>query len=197
MSDLADTHFEPHFTGPGYDPGVLSGRFSEGELEKAIEARDASAALTALPNRDDPDGPGVLARAASGIRGLLGAEDPAALAADVKIHVAATGRIVRILTRREMYTDDESWRAAAAEVSPVSRVGRGFPPTALLHGIADRTVPVDQTVRLAKTLADADVPVKEVYVPGADHCFDFEITVGGNIGKNADCRDPGRLVGTT
>lgn len=184
--DFADTHFDPKFTGPGYDPGSVSGRYSEGQLEHAIAGRDASTALTALPGNDDPDAQGAVTAVYSRVKEMLGWTDPQGIAADVKVHVAATGRIMRVLTRREKYPDNDTWRVAATRASPITKVDEHFPATVILHGVEDRTVPVDQSARFAKALRNVGVVVKEVYVPDADHCFDFTCTVSRPVGQQHD-----------
>jgi acetyl esterase/lipase len=46
------------------------------------------------------------------------------------------------------------------------------PPTLLLHGSADRAVPVAQARELARRLEAAGAPATYVELPWADHCFD-------------------------
>ncbi|MGV9882594.1 alpha/beta hydrolase fold domain-containing protein [Streptomyces sp. NPDC003006] len=56
--------------------------------------------------------------------------------------------------------------------SPV-RMARGdVPPTLLLHGGADRAVPVAQARELARRLKGSGAQVVYVELPWADHCFD-------------------------
>ncbi|MEV0444192.1 alpha/beta hydrolase [Streptomyces spectabilis] len=56
--------------------------------------------------------------------------------------------------------------------SPARLVHRRVPPTLLLHGGADRAVPVAQARDLARRLAAAGARASYVELPWADHCFD-------------------------
>ena len=55
--------------------------------------------------------------------------------------------------------------------SPVLHVERAFPPTAIVHGDADRIVALAQSERLAETLAVHGTDVSLKVVPGGDHGF--------------------------
>lgn len=62
-----------------------------------------------------------------------------------------------------------------ASASPAHYFSRNDPPFLLIHGINDRTVPVDQS-RLAEAGLKANgVPVSAIYIPDVDHSF-----IGGN-----------------
>jgi acetyl esterase/lipase len=54
-------------------------------------------------------------------------------------------------------------------LSPVNRVGRGFPPTLLFHGAKDTHVPVQQSVSMAEALKAAGVDVELVVKPNEEH----------------------------
>ncbi|MEV8016166.1 alpha/beta hydrolase [Streptomyces sp. NPDC086554] len=56
--------------------------------------------------------------------------------------------------------------------SPAKLVRTDVPPTLLLHGSADRAVPVAQARELARRLKAAGAPATYVELPWADHCFD-------------------------
>ncbi|MFI7322834.1 alpha/beta hydrolase fold domain-containing protein [Streptomyces venezuelae] len=56
--------------------------------------------------------------------------------------------------------------------SPARLVRGDVPPTLLLHGSADRAVPVAQARELARRLKQAGAPATYVELPWADHCFD-------------------------
>ncbi|MDT7554873.1 MAG: hypothetical protein QOI16_3413, partial [Pseudonocardiales bacterium] len=64
--------------------------------------------------------------------------------------------------------DGSDW--TVAELSPMSYVRAGLPPTMIAHGADDRLVPVDQSRLLRKALADAGSPVEYLEVAG-DHVF--------------------------
>ncbi|MFE0171413.1 alpha/beta hydrolase fold domain-containing protein [Streptomyces sp. NPDC059002] len=56
--------------------------------------------------------------------------------------------------------------------SPARLVRGDVPPTLLLHGSADRAVPVAQARELARRLKGAGAPATYVELPWVDHCFD-------------------------
>jgi acetyl esterase/lipase len=60
-------------------------------------------------------------------------------------------------------------RIAAA--SPVSYIDAKDPPFLLIHGEADKTVPVAQSHLGEAALRKAGVPVESIYIPGVDHSF--------------------------
>jgi acetyl esterase/lipase len=59
----------------------------------------------------------------------------------------------------------------ARAVSPVTYVSKGDAPHLIMHGDKDRTVPHDQSVRLAAALEKAGVPCTFVTIKGAGHGF--------------------------
>jgi acetyl esterase/lipase len=56
--------------------------------------------------------------------------------------------------------------------SPIDYIAAGFPPTLLLHGTADQTVPVEDSVRLYQALREVGAPVELHLVEGVTHIFD-------------------------
>jgi acetyl esterase/lipase len=66
--------------------------------------------------------------------------------------------------------DDQSVYRAA---SPIAHVSATSPPTLLLHGDADDTVPFQQSVAMETALRGANVPVRLVRVQGGAHGSDF------------------------
>ena len=62
-----------------------------------------------------------------------------------------------------------------AEASPISHVTHDDPPFLLLHGSDDRWVPMDQSVRMAFTLAMVGVPHRLIVIPGARHGFGLTV----------------------
>jgi acetyl esterase/lipase len=62
------------------------------------------------------------------------------------------------------------------EASPIAHVRASSPPTLLLHGDVDDTVPFAQSVAMESALRAANVPVKLVRVTGGAH--------GSNFGKD-------------
>lgn len=58
-----------------------------------------------------------------------------------------------------------------AVFSPVTYLDRKDPPTLLIHGVEDRTVPVAQSHLLEERMKAAGVPVEAIYIPAVDHSF--------------------------
>ncbi len=61
------------------------------------------------------------------------------------------------------------------DASPIRHVTPDDPPMLLLHGDHDRTVPPDQSARLASALSLADVPHRRIVVAGAGHGFGLKV----------------------
>ena len=61
----------------------------------------------------------------------------------------------------------------ASAASPINYVSADDPPTLLIHGDADRTVPFHQSELIEDALKKVNVPVKLLRIPGADHGPDF------------------------
>ncbi|MEG3147106.1 alpha/beta hydrolase [Sphingomonas sp. RT2P30] len=58
-----------------------------------------------------------------------------------------------------------------AFASPVTYIDRTDPPFLLMHGSDDHTVPEAQTETFDAALRAADVPVRKIVIPGADHSW--------------------------
>jgi acetyl esterase/lipase len=65
--------------------------------------------------------------------------------------------------------DDSKIQAAAREASPISHVTPGSAPFLLMHGDADKVVPIEQSERMEAALDKAGVPVRFLRVAGAEH----------------------------
>jgi acetyl esterase/lipase len=61
---------------------------------------------------------------------------------------------------------------AATQASPLAHVHPGFPPTLLIHGTADDTVPVAATLVMYEALAQAGVPCELHLYAEQPHSFD-------------------------
>lgn len=85
--------------------------------------------------------------------------------------LAETGSLppepVDVLLEHSAYPPAEARRL----LSPVSHVRGDAPPFLLVHGDADRLVPIDQSVRFAAALEAAGAVVEFDTVSGADHVF--------------------------
>jgi acetyl esterase/lipase len=55
---------------------------------------------------------------------------------------------------------------------PLTHVRAGYPPTMLLHGTADQTVPVEESLSMYSALREAGVPVELHVLDGVTHIFD-------------------------
>jgi acetyl esterase/lipase len=68
--------------------------------------------------------------------------------------------------------------SSAAEIvaaaSPLTYIRADYPPTLLIHGTADDTVPHAMTMRMYQALEQAGVPVNLCLYAGQDHFFDQE-----------------------
>ena len=60
---------------------------------------------------------------------------------------------------------------ALRAISPINRVKAGMPPVLLLHGEADKTVPLQQSVSFQKRLVSAGVPCELMALQGAPHAM--------------------------
>jgi acetyl esterase/lipase len=58
---------------------------------------------------------------------------------------------------------------------PVRQVAADYPPTMLLHGDADTDVPYEQSVVMARALADASITHQLQSIPGGAHGFDADM----------------------
>jgi acetyl esterase/lipase len=58
-----------------------------------------------------------------------------------------------------------------AQASPLTYINTKSPPFLLIHGEADKTVPVEQSRMAEAKLRAAGVPVKALYIPDVDHSF--------------------------
>ncbi len=69
----------------------------------------------------------------------------------------------------------DRWEEEFTRYSPARLVEKGkeYPPFMLLHGTGDPVVPWQQTEIMAKALDEAGVPVRVVYVDGAEHEGNF------------------------
>jgi acetyl esterase/lipase len=75
-----------------------------------------------------------------------------------------------------MGTDTSEDRMRGA--SPVSYATPDYPPTMLIHGTSDMTVPWQSSLRMHEALQEAGVPVEAHYFAEQPHAFDREPTYG-------------------
>ena len=60
----------------------------------------------------------------------------------------------------------------AAKASPINYAKKGFPPTILIHGNSDQTVPISESFNMYHALNKAGVGVELHVFDGAPHAFD-------------------------
>ena len=77
---------------------------------------------------------------------------------------------------------DEQRRAANA----TTYIAAGFPPTMILHGFKDTTIPIDSSLRLVQQFRDANVPVEFHGIEGAPHVFDSNAELAVAAAQFAD-----------
>jgi len=66
-------------------------------------------------------------------------------------------------------TDEKKIREIGRQISPIYHVKAGDPPTLIIHGDADKLVPIQQAESIIAKLKDAGVPAKLVVKKGAGH----------------------------
>ncbi|KAJ5109399.1 hypothetical protein N7456_006074 [Penicillium angulare] len=64
------------------------------------------------------------------------------------------------------------------KVDPVKNISVDFPPTYIVHGLADTMVPIEMSRALFKQLQDKGVPSGMTEVPGEEHTFAMKMEVG-------------------
>ncbi|HUP87442.1 MAG TPA: alpha/beta hydrolase [Acidimicrobiales bacterium] len=70
---------------------------------------------------------------------------------------------------------------AAALASPAAHVSPSFPPTLLIHGTTDTTVPVSASMRMYTELVAAGVPVEMHLYAEQPHAFDAQPPFGRQV----------------
>ena len=138
----------------------------------AIEGNSAGAHLALLaagtPNVDALEGDGGNPGVSTAVAAALGVYAPTAL-----WHGERERGGVPFAAITDAGTAD-----AAAEASPVTYASAGFPPTLLIHGTADQTVPVGASLRMYEALAAAGVPVEMHIYAEQPHAFDAKPDFG-------------------
>jgi acetyl esterase/lipase len=66
-------------------------------------------------------------------------------------------------------TDEEKFVAIGRKISPINHASADDPPTLIIHGDADKLVPIQQAEIIIAKLKDAGVPAELVVRPGAAH----------------------------
>ena len=64
---------------------------------------------------------------------------------------------------------DDAIRAKLRDASPLFHVTKKTPPTLLIHGTIDESVPYGQSVNFQAKLRKMDVPCELITIPGGEH----------------------------
>jgi acetyl esterase/lipase len=83
-------------------------------------------------------------------------------------------------------TDEAKLLEIGRKISPVYQVSADDPPTLIIHGDADKLVPIQQAELIITRLKDAGVPAELVVKPGAAHGWP---DLGKDLSKFADWFD--------
>lgn len=71
--------------------------------------------------------------------------------------------------RFERITDEEKLKKIGQEISPITHVSADDPPTLIIHGDADKVVPIQQANIFIDKLKEHKIPCELVLRPGAGH----------------------------
>jgi acetyl esterase/lipase len=93
-----------------------------------------------------------------------------------RMNISDADRPGRVNAVRELMGQTDG--ASLAEASPVTYASASFPPTMLLHGNADETVPVEQSFVMYRALIDAGAKAELHIFEGEPHAFDRESGFG-------------------
>jgi acetyl esterase/lipase len=83
-------------------------------------------------------------------------------------------------------TDEQKLLEIGKQISPITHVTADDPPTLIIHGDADKLVPIQQAEILIAKLKEAGVPAELVTKPGAAHGWP---TIGEDVTKFIDWFD--------
>lgn len=168
------------------DTPAWVGEFSDAELEEFLKDRDESNMLTDALWADENKTTSEQALSklwATDVRFTRRIRLQAELhqwRSDITARVGSTIRSFRLGSIHAERFADEAALAAfllSTSPSPLLETKTWYPPTAFLHGMADRAAPLSQSQAMAERLKAMEVPVVESYEPNEDHCFDHKYTV--------------------
>jgi acetyl esterase/lipase len=126
-------------------------------------------ALMVAYSADEPklEGTGGNPDAGSHVQAVVSLYGPTDLTAEV---ARTKGDVIRFLGNKTFEQAPDVYRLA----SPISHVSKDDPPTLLVHGSIDSTVPIDQAELLAKELDRKGVDYEFDRVDGWPHAMDLE-----------------------
>jgi dipeptidyl aminopeptidase/acylaminoacyl peptidase len=80
-------------------------------------------------------------------------------------------------------TDETKKRVKFREVAPVTHVSQGDAPTLIIHGDADKLVPIQQAQRIMPKFKAAGVEARLLVMPGKDHGWKAEPSEVQTVGE--------------
>jgi len=170
--DFLDPFYGHLARGTNPDPAEWKGEFSAEELDKAMQDRDPRNCLAdSLWGQElGKHSEDVVAK-----QWRTDFEYTPIQRRQAEMHLYRTAKYGLSQTfHQEKYPTDQEYEAWLKNVSTLYLLDglKTFPPTVLLHGIADAAVPISQSQRFAEKLKSMDVPVIECYEPSGPHAFD-------------------------
>lgn len=168
------------------DTPLWVGEFSDAELEELLKDRDESNVLTDALWADEnkTTSEQVLSRCwKTDVRFTRRIRLQAELLqwrSDIAARVGSFVRSVRLgCLHSERFANEDDLAAFLLSMSPspLLETRTWYPPTAFLHGMADKAASVAQSQAMANRLKAMNVPIVECYEPNEDHVFDHKYTV--------------------
>jgi acetyl esterase/lipase len=101
------------------------------------------------------------------VRNLLGGRNPFQAAVDFREFDEQTLLVERV-------SDEKQVRRRLVDISPVNHVSEDDPPTLIIHGDADRLVPIQQAQLIMARFKTVGVTAVLKTMPGKDHGWDAE-----------------------
>ena len=163
------------------DPPEWTGEFSQDQLEAYLDDRDPKNILTDALFWTEKD---ILSEAALSERIRADFKYTERVRLQAELHIFRSTRLpgtglLRAAFHQEKFGSPEELREFVASLCSL-RLLEGktsYPPTAIIHGTADSSVPLEQSQAFARKLREMGVPVIESYEPGGEHVFDDKYTV--------------------
>jgi len=129
--------------------------------------------LATMDGKGDPEDPDAVNRESAKLQCIVARAAPSDLT-QMNASIGAPLVVLLIGARVDEATPKTSVEYKTAwAASPINYVSADDPPTLLIHGDADRTVPFHQSEMMEAALVHVNVPVKLIRIEGADHGPDF------------------------
>lgn len=101
------------------------------------------------------------------VKAVVGIAPVSDLETDTELRGGLSESLQKLLNRAKEPTRDSM--ILLRDISPVNHVSSSVPPVLLIHGDADKTVPIRQSLVLRGKLDDAGVPCELRVIPGGEH----------------------------